>query len=300
MNVIQKFRKLLSKLSNIERYIDHRIQINEIVERSLNSVSKGLSNETEIVVSLTTYSKRIYDVHLTIESLFRQTMQAKRIILWLSKDEFTIDTIPHILKKQQERGLEVRFCDDYKSYKKLIPTLSIITDSPIITVDDDYIYPYDFIERLVNTNRRFPDSVCYYTGSQITMNRKGVNPYLKWRNCKQEHIPSLLNFATGAGGVLYPAGCFSKEILNADAFTTIAPKADDLWFKTMTLLTKTKYVKVKMEVCFEDKFILLKNSQDIALHHTNVSGNENDKQLSNIIERYPFMKILLEKSNQSQ
>ena len=47
----------------------------------------GISSEKycdhDIIASITTYGKRIYDVHLTIESLMEQTMKANRIILWL-------------------------------------------------------------------------------------------------------------------------------------------------------------------------------------------------------------------------
>ncbi|ETK07044.1 hypothetical protein T230_09220, partial [Tannerella sp. oral taxon BU063 isolate Cell 1/3] len=110
-----------------------------------------------------------------------QTQKAKRIILWLAKDEFSKEEIPLILQKQQSRGLEIRFCEDVRQYKKLIPSLKLFPNDPIITVDDDYIYPIDFIERLLNGQRRYPACVCYYIGARIEFQNSGtIKPYIQW------------------------------------------------------------------------------------------------------------------------
>ncbi len=56
-----------------------------------------------IIVSLTTYGKRINTVHLTIKTLLNQTYTFDKIILWLAEDEFTLDTIPQELKELQKK-----------------------------------------------------------------------------------------------------------------------------------------------------------------------------------------------------
>lgn len=248
----------------------------------------------DIVISLTTYSKRITQVHLVIESLFRQTIKANRIVLWLAEDEFSEDNIPEILKRQRSRGLEIFFCEDFKSYKKLLPSLKLYPNSTIITVDDDYIYPVDFVENLYKTHKNYPLCVCYYVGNQISLDSTGhLKPYLKWRNGSlEEYAPSLLNFSFGAGGVLYPPHTFNQEIFNIEYVKKNVPKADDVWFKAMSLLNNIAYVKVLLQENFDDKFVLLEDAQDIALYHDNVGKGENDNQLSKVFEKYKLYDLL--------
>jgi hypothetical protein len=271
---------IIKKQLTIQKYHEYAFEYN-----NTSSIYDMENGENNIVVSLTTYSRRIHEVYLTIESLIHQTIKPSKIILWLAQDEFNEKNIPLILQKQKKRGLEIHFCEDIKSYKKLIPSLKI--DTVIITVDDDYIYPVDFVENLINMHRKYNDCVCYYTGSRITIDRNGKpKPYCKWEHSNKEYIPSILNFATGAGGILYPSGCFHGDITNASLFMKYAPKADDIWFKTMTFLKNVKYVKVPIECPFENKFILLNNVQDIALYHSNVAKGENDKQIKAVCGAY--------------
>ena len=44
--------------------------------------------KNDVIVSLTSYPPRIKTVHLTIESLLMQTQRVKKILLWLSPEEF--------------------------------------------------------------------------------------------------------------------------------------------------------------------------------------------------------------------
>src|SRR5690606_22827294 len=72
----------------------------------------------EVVVSLTSFPARINTVWLVIESLLRQKVKPDKLILWLSKDQFSsIDVLPKRLKSQILRGLEIRFVEgDLRSH----------------------------------------------------------------------------------------------------------------------------------------------------------------------------------------
>ena len=106
----------------------------------LHSAESGINGEKycshDIVVSLTTYGRRVHDVYLTIESLMEQTLKANRILLFLDNG-FRSTPLPITLKKLEERGLEIHFCKDIRSYTKLIPALMMCPDDAIVTVDDD-------------------------------------------------------------------------------------------------------------------------------------------------------------------
>jgi hypothetical protein len=162
-------------------------------------------------------------------------------------------------------------------------------DSIIITVDDDVIYPADFVDNLVKMHRKHPDCVCYYWGLRIATDiRERLTSPNKWKESNREYIPSLINYAVGSGGVLYPPGCFHDDTTNAALFMKYAPTGDDIWFKVMTLLKNVRYVRTPIESRFEDKFIFLKNAQDIGLYHINTGkyGNNNGKQIEAVSEAY--------------
>ena len=67
-----------------------------------------------VIVSFTSYPKRIGDVWLVVETLLRQSMKPDAVILWLAESQFPgrLDDLPKRLVAQQERGLTIRFCDD--------------------------------------------------------------------------------------------------------------------------------------------------------------------------------------------
>ena len=188
MNLHNCRRKIVDLL-NLRRTFSKVLLLHDYNKSAFESMECGVSlkyGDSDVVISLTTYSKRINQVHIVVESLFRQTQQANRIILWLAKEEFSDDTIPLILKKQIDRGLEIKYCEDIKSYKKLLPVLSLTPDSTIITVDDDYIYPLNFVENLLKIHFRYPQSVCYYTGNRISFDSRGtLKPYVKWKEAKE-------------------------------------------------------------------------------------------------------------------
>ena len=103
---------------------------------------------------MTSIPDRINKTWITIESLFRQTYKPDRIILWLSKEEFKNFPLPSALKTQQKRGLQIKYCDNLMSYKKIYYTAKENPNSYIVTVDDDIIYAENMLEELVRTYKQ--------------------------------------------------------------------------------------------------------------------------------------------------
>lgn len=239
-----------------------------------------------VIVSLTTYGKRINDVALTIESIFRQTIKANRIILWLDENEFTLETIPIILKTQIDRGLEIRFCENIKSYKKIIPTLRFMGNAHIITVDDDIIYPEFMIESFLRKYRNNSKCVYFFEGRIVSKKSNGeYRAYSKWK-IVDSYQPLDNVLPTGVGSVFYPEGCFDKRVTNSQLFMDLCPNADDIWLRFMTKLNGYPCSKVEMLGSFKENFIEISGGQDIALSKTNYFRNTNDKQLNNLVEYF--------------
>ena len=119
-------------------------------------------NEGEnIIVSLTSYGRRVQKtVYYTLVSLLKQTLPANRIILWLSADNWSDETLPKRLKKLKEYGVEYGFCKDLRSYTKLIPSLKAAPKDLIVTVDDDMIYSRILLQTLYKEHKKYPDCIC--------------------------------------------------------------------------------------------------------------------------------------------
>jgi hypothetical protein len=256
-------------------------------ESLIDSKENKLKNQAELIVSLTTFGERIKSVYITLESISRQTLKPHRIILWLAEDEFTMDTLPISIKKMQKRGLEIRFCKDVRSYKKLIYTVRDFPNADIITIDDDIIYDSLMIEELNIARLKYPNTICCHRSHVI---KKDANdnylPYNQWGQSKEILEPSLLHLPTGVGGVFYFAGCFDDELVDEEKFMKVAPTNDDFWFKAMTWKNNIKVYNPNVYSRENPVFITLDSSKIEHLAAENVIKGRNNEYMQNIVTEY--------------
>lgn len=249
------------------------------------------ANAHEIVVSLTSFGHRVNDVYLTIESIFQQMQKASKIILWLAIDEFPNKEkdLPRSLIKQMERGLSVRFCDeDLGPYKKFFYTLKEYSNSLILTVDDDVLYPSDMIDQLYRAYQSMPNVIHCQRAQRITLDTRGnLIPYKKWKKGYMVDEPSLDVFPTGVGGVLYFPGCFAEEILDKETFMKMSPGADDVWLKAMSL-KKGVFCKPITDIRpWGERYLVVEGSQLVALKRKNKAiGQGNDSKLKAVFDAF--------------
>lgn len=256
-------------------------------ESLIDSKENNLKNQAELIVSLTTFGERIKSVYITLESISRQTLKPNRVILWLAEDEFTMNTLPISIKKMQERGLEIRFCKDVRSYKKLIYTVRDFPNADIITIDDDIIYDSLMIEELNIARLKYPNTICCHRSHVI---KKDVNgnylPYDQWGKSKEIVAPSFLQFPTGVGGVFYFAGCFDDELFDEEKFMKVAPTGDDFWFKAMTWKNNIKVYNPNVYSEENPACVTLDSSKIGHLAAENVLKGRNDEYMQNIVKEY--------------
>jgi hypothetical protein len=257
---------------------------------ALNCKENGVSNEkysdSKIIVSLTSYGKRLNQVYLTIESLMQQSLKPNRIILWL---DFAYQNrqISRFLQKQMDRGLEVFYSKDIHSYKKLIPALQLYPDDVIITVDDDVYYHSNVMENLVSGYWDDPGLIWFNRGHKMMLkDDRSFADYREWEWCMSSSEVSPFNFPTGVGGVLYPPGCFSEEVFNENVFLSICPYADDVWFKAMALLHDTQSKKAPTFSRNGEDYLENSAVQDVALYHRNIGKRLNDMQIKAVFQKY--------------
>ena len=269
-------------------------------EKTMMAKELGISEEPlcdhEVVVSLTSFGKRIYDVHLAIESIMQGTVKPNRIVLWLSEEEFKGKPLPRTLEMQKARGLQVEFCEDIKSYKKLIPSLKQFPEACIITIDDDAIYGYDLVERLVAAHIENPNAVCACRMHKVKLAEDGKPlSYLDWDWCVECYeTNSNLLFPTTGGGTLFPPSCLCKEVFNRKVFMELCPYADDVWFYAMRLMSDTPVVQVftgKPVGYFTE--LPSMNLEALSKENTDVENCRNDVQIKAVMDKYGLYRLLI-------
>lgn len=193
-------------------------------------------NKTEksLTVSLTSFPARITEVKYTIFSMLEQSLLPQKIILFLAESQFPNKEkdLPLELVNLQNEIFEIRFCEDLRSYKKLVPLLNEKNEQNVLICDDDIFYRKNTIKLLWENHLKNPKDVICHIGKKLSFDEKNnLLPYKNWpfvKSCtsKNDVLP------IGGGCVLYPKEVLKKssELKNIESFTKIAPFADDIWF----------------------------------------------------------------------
>ena len=270
-------------------------------EKVLSCEEPGITSNrdcnVEVIVSLTSYGRRINEVYLAIESIMQGTVKPNRIILWLAEDEFKGKALPINLKRQQTRGLQVEYCQDIKSYKKIIPAMERFPDACIVTIDDDLMYEFDLLENLIRTHKENPSDICACRMHRISLD-KDYKPesYLRWEHSIYPTNKSNLHFLTSGGGTLFPPNCFTSEFFNREVFMSICPFADDVWINAMIWLCKRSISKAYTHSLKGCDYVPTSIEQDYALSEENTSDFRcrNDIQLKAVMDKYDLYHYLVE------
>lgn len=117
-----------------------------------------------IVVSMTSWTKRITYVKQVVESIMNNTVKPDRVYLNLSKTEFNGIELPKDLVDyfNSDNRLIINWIGgpNVKAMKKIFPILDYLQDDDIIIdADDDILFPKDLIESRIfdfeKYNRRY-------------------------------------------------------------------------------------------------------------------------------------------------
>ena len=239
-----------------------------------------------IIVSLTSYPKRIKWVSQVIKTLLIQTLKPDLIILWLAEEQF-IDgekNLPEDLLELRKYGLEIRWCDDLKPHKKYFYVMQEFRDDIIITVDDDVYYSPRLVEVLYASYEKFPDSVSCMVANRIVLNEKNqVCAYEEWIKNERlfKEIPMIDLMPVGFGGVLYPPHILGEETFNKQNILQFCPFQDDIWLKVMEVMRGIHTVVANGNLPYPETVM---EAQECGLYNT-INITANDVALKNI-ERY--------------
>jgi len=235
----------------------------------------------ELIVSLTSYPARYGTLHLTLGCLLDQSVEADRTILWIADQD--MNQLPAAVRELERRGLEIRPCDDLRSFKKLVPALEAFPDAFVATADDDVHYPRDWLETLVAGTE--PGVITCHRAHRIKQATSGqLLPYLDWSFDIQNTgsgRPSADLLPTGVGGILYPPGCLDTRATDQHTFEHLCPHGDDLWFYWCARMAGTLCRKVG------GKFRAMPwpGTQDSSLWIGNEAGG-NDRMIRALVDEF--------------
>lgn len=268
-------------------------QYYEVLSSSFDNNLRSLVNKKDtIIVSLTSYPPRIKSVYKTIETLINQSLKADKIILWLAEEEFPNkeNELPDELLEQKNRGLEIGWYQNIRSYKKLIPAIKEYPEAIIVTADDDIYYQRDWLTTLYHSYLNNPYCIHAHCITKFFLNEK--NEFATIAGGREYWpFPTYLNKLVGVGGVLYPPHCLHSDVLDEAKFMALAPTSDDIWFWLMGALAGYRVNVVPNNIT---KLDYVEGTQECALWRINDHGeNLFWVHFKNILSAYPQIEELL-------
>lgn len=237
-------------------------------------------NCPKIVVSLTTHSIRVKNVVRTIFSIIRGSFKDIRIVLTLYKGDLSLIT-SDLQALIDARVIELIVADiDLGPHLKYFYAMQKYRDVPIITIDDDILYPRCLVEQLYNAHRQYPGCIIARRSFYIKSVGDKLCPYHTWMQhfTGRTFTPTHNIFATGIGGILYPKDCLSISYGNIDDILDIKYD-DDFYLKALEVRKDLKVVNI----CPKWEELYLKNltdseTQSIALWYTR-NKKDSDKNI---------------------
>lgn len=245
--------------------------------RNLFTKTSITDPDSGVVVSMTTRRVRARTTFFAIESIARGLQKPCRVILWVD-DLSLFSALPWSLRRLAKRGLEIKMCDNFGPHTKYFPYVMTNEElqQPLVTADDDFLYPKDWLLGLVTAFHDHPSDVHCYTAQVINMDRTGqIAPYVSWQYSKSQ-CPSILNFANGSSGVLYPPAVLRALKTEGSGFMDCCPTADDIWLHRTTIRTGARV----QQVCpSSPSFYMIPATQRHNLVSLNIEGGQNDVQI---------------------
>jgi hypothetical protein len=275
MEFFSLIRRLWSNPSNLAIGIKVRLRVIRL--RLANKFRRSpVTDPRGPVVSLTTYGVRFQTVDLAIESIARGKILPSRLILWLDNASL-LANLPIGIRRLQKRGLEIMLCENYGPHKKYYPYLELSQELeiPLVTADDDVLYPDDWLKKLSEAFLQYPNLVNCHMARIVKLNQESIGKYETWGFVDSTE-PNFRHFAIGVGGVLYPPSLQREIKREGTAFKNCCPKADDIWLHAQAV--RAGY-KVRQVAPTAIPLFYIPGTQINALHKQNLAGGENDSQI---------------------
>ena len=244
-----------------------------------------------LIVSLTSFPARIDSVKTVLDSLYRQTLQADEIILWLAEEQFPNKETDLPLSLQEDlaaKRFTLRWCDDLGCHKRYFYVMQEYPEDNIVTVDDDLYYHPDSLEKLMEAHKRYPNAVVALTTYLVSLDKNlQPLPVLSWLfDFQQMHEPSMLLLAGPGGGALFPPHSIDERIFDKQLIYDTCSGygriyADHILLKAGCMLKHTPVLAVPSKPYYR-----LPDTQDTALRKILPSEEHINQVIKEISEHF--------------
>jgi hypothetical protein len=181
-----------------------------------------------VVVTLSTIPARAAALAPVLHSLLDQTEPADRIILNLPPvSRRTGAPYPDPAGLDLPKAVSVLRDTDEGPATKFLGALRVEPEALIVVVDDDVIYPRDFLANLLEAYRARPGHVLALRGVRLI---DGVAfPALDHVLCSAIESPQHVDLVFGTWGYLLPPGLPAAEIADFRGYPEAVRWVDDVW-----------------------------------------------------------------------
>lgn len=188
----------------------------------------------KIVVSMTSYPKRIVNVGKSIYALLnKQTLPPDEIYIWLSTEEFPNkeNDLPKdlVLFSEVSNKIKIKWVEKNTYVHKRHEIFKIIKDAYVFFMDDDVYYNEDLIKTVVEKAKQYPNSIICY-------NHYNLHEYYNLRILYKTNLYGgpYVNKGRWCGQSMIPSSIYPVEILD-DEYVKIrektSPISDECWFQ---------------------------------------------------------------------
>jgi len=219
-----------------------------------------------VTVNLTTTHQRLQLCRIAVISLLMQSRRPDSINLWISAEPYLRDSgvadrqdVENFLNYFPEKVrhlVKIRWVNNTGPYRKLIPILREASyKDTIITADDDIFYGERWLQRLLND---FDPETNLVVAARVRNKRFNIfgrkTSYLFWDLVRHSTTIDDNYVITFGGGVVLTRSMFREQDITNDAYSSVAPTADDLWYSKL-LRRNSVEVRVLPDALSELNFI---------------------------------------------
>lgn len=183
-------------------------------------------------VTLSTIPSRIGKIAPTLNSIFDQSMKPRRVFLAIP--EFSLREkrryrIPDVLLDSPVPRI-IRSDRDWGPATKLLALLRagiLERDELVVTIDDDNIYPQNFLETIADHARKLPTAALSLRGWHMPAS-------FRWKDARdfkgtQIDQPEKTDVITGCGGIAIRPYFFDESLFDYSRAPKEAFFVDDIW-----------------------------------------------------------------------
>jgi GT2 family glycosyltransferase len=199
---------------------------------------------------------------LAINSILEGNILPYKIVLTLYKGD-----IQYISKELQElidsKKIELLICDeDLGAVKKWYYVMKKYKDNPILTIDDDLIFPKNTLEEVLKYAELYPNTIIGRNGRPLIINSYNqINCFLKtiydYPFNKIDTEPSYFCHIFGGYGTLYPKNCLKADNMDIEILRKYK-QIDEMIAMYYALKNNVKSALIKHNT-FDEIATLMKN-----------------------------------------